>query len=351
MISVNKSNFPPQFYFSKNKNNVLKSVYKNNPLIKKETRIQNISDSFRPNGAFYISNIKKLLKNKNFFKGKILGLEMPAKRSIDIDTIEDLKLARYFFEKKYNFMKKNCYIIAEIGVNHNNKISLAKKLISSAKKCGADAVKFQTFNAERLANINTPKAKYQKRSGPKKETHFEMLKKLELSEKNHFKLKQYCNRIKIDFISTPYDLQSLKFLIKLGLKVIKTSSADLIDHQMHNYLAKNKIKVIISTGMSKISEIDETIKIYRKYKSNKFSLLHCVSNYPCSDLSLNLKNIITLRKRYNCEVGFSDHSLGEIASIISIGYGAKIIEKHFTLNKNMYVQIILPQAHQKNFLI
>ncbi len=100
VISVNKSNFPPQFYFSKNKNNVLKPVYKNTPLIKSETRVQNISDSFRPNGAFYISNIKKLIKNKNFFKGKILGVEMPAKRSIDIDTIDDLKLARYFFKKK-----------------------------------------------------------------------------------------------------------------------------------------------------------------------------------------------------------------------------------------------------------
>lgn len=246
--------------------------------------------------------------------------------------------------------KKNCYIIAEIGVNHNNSISIAKKLILSAKNCGADAVKFQTFNAERLANINTPKAQYQKRSGPKKETHFEMLKKLELSEENHLKLKKYCEKIKIDFISTPYDLQSLKFLIKLGLKVIKISSADLIDHQMHNYLAKNKIKVIISTGMSEIKEIDETIKIYKKYKSNKFYLLHCVSNYPCSDLSLNLKNIITLRKRYNCEVGFSDHSIGEVASIISIGYGAKIIEKHFTLNKNMDGPDHLASSTPREFL-
>ena len=162
-----------------------------------------------------------------------------------------------------------------------------------------------------------------------------MLKKLELSEINHFKLKNYCKKNKIDFISTPYDLQSLNFLIKLGVKVIKISSADLIDHQMHSYLAKNKVRVIISTGMSNIKEIDETIKIYKKYKSNKFSILHCVSNYPCSDLSLNLKNIITLRKRYNCDVGLSDHSIGEVASIISIGYGAKIIEKHFTLDKNL----------------
>ncbi len=249
-----------------------------------------------------------------------------------------------------NLKKKNCYIIAEIGVNHNNSILIAKKLILSAKNCGANAVKFQTFNAERLASINTPKVQYQKRSGPKKETHFEMLKKLELSEKNHLKLKKYCEKIRIDFISTPYDLQSLKFLIKLGLKKIKISSADLIDHQMHNYLAKNKIKVIISTGMSKIKEIDETIKIYKKYKSNKFSLLHCVSNYPCSDLSLNLKNILTLQKRYNCEVGFSDHSIGEVASIISIGYGAKIIEKHFTLNKNMDGPDHLASSTPKEFL-
>ncbi len=232
-------------------------------------------------------------------------------------------------------IKKRCYIIAEIGVNHNNKISLAKKLILAAKKCGADAVKFQTFKAERLASINTPKVEYQKKSGSKKESHYEMLKKLELSEKNHVLLKKFCNKTKIDFISTPYDLESLKFLIKLGVKFIKISSADLIDHQMHNYLAKKKINVIISTGMSNLKEIDKTIKIYKKYNHKKFSILHCVSNYPCSDHSLNLKNIITLKKKYKCNVGFSDHSIGQIGSIISIAYGASIIEKHFTLNKNM----------------
>jgi len=233
-------------------------------------------------------------------------------------------------------MKKNkCYIIAEIGVNHNNKISIAKKLISAAKRNGADAVKFQTFKAERLASLKTPKVAYQKRSGPKKETHYEMLKKLELSEKNHIILKKFCKKNKIDFISTPYDLESLKFLIKLGVKIIKISSADLVDHQMHYYLAKKKIKVIISTGMSNLVEIDQAIKIYKKYNNKKFSLLHCVSNYPCSDFSLNLKNITTLRNRYKCNVGFSDHSIGDTAAIVSISYGAKIIEKHFTLNKFM----------------
>ncbi len=230
---------------------------------------------------------------------------------------------------------KKCFIIAEIGVNHNNDLKIAKKLVLAAKKCGADAVKFQTFKAETLATKNTPKANYQKTKKFNNESHYEMLKKLELSNDDHFKISKFCKKNKIEFMSTPFDLESLKFLIKLGVKSIKISSADLTDHIIHNYLAKKKIRTIISTGMSNIDEIDQTIKIYKKYKNNKFSLLHCISNYPASDKSLNLKNILTLKNRYNCTVGFSDHSIGNLASLISVGLGAKIIEKHFTLNKKM----------------
>ena len=212
-------------------------------------------------------------------------------------------------------MKKNnrCFIIAEIGVNHNNNISTAKKMISLAKKAGADAVKFQTFKACRLARLTTPKVKYQKRSGSKNETHYQMLKKLELSEKNHIVLKRFCKIKKIEFISTPYDLESLKFLLSIGVKTIK----------------------IISTGMSTLDEIEETVKLYKKYKNKKVSILHCVSNYPSSDKSLNLKNIITLRNKFRYPIGFSDHSSGNIASIIALSYGAQIVEKHFTLDHKM----------------
>ena len=234
-------------------------------------------------------------------------------------------------------MKKNnrCFIIAEIGVNHNNNISTAKKMISLAKKAGADAVKFQTFKACRLARLTTPKVKYQKRSGSKNETHYQMLKKLELSEKNHIVLKRFCKIKKIEFISTPYDLESLKFLLSIGVKTIKISSADLTDHLMHNYLAKKKIRTIISTGMSTLDEIEETVKLNKKYKNKKVSILHCVSNYPSSDKSLNLKNIITLRNKFRYPIGFSDHSSGNIASIIALSYGAQIVEKHFTLDHKM----------------
>ena len=128
---------------------------------------------------------------------------------------------------------KKCYLIAEIGVNHNNNLRLAKKMIFLAKKSGANAVKFQTFKASKLAKINTPKVQYQKKKSPKKETHFEMLKNLELSEKDHLVLKDYCKLNRIDFISTPYSLDDAKFLFKIGLKNFKSSSADIVDHQMH----------------------------------------------------------------------------------------------------------------------
>ena len=236
--------------------------------------------------------------------------------------------------KNLNNLKK-CYLIAEIGVNHNNNLRLAKKMIFLAKKSGANAVKFQTFKASKLAKINTPKVPYQKKKSPKKETHFEMLKNLELSEKDHLVLKHYCKLNRIDFISTPYSLDDAKFLFKIGLKNFKSSSADIVDHQMHEFLSKKANHVIISTGMATIKEISEILEIYKKNKNKNFSLLHCVSNYPCSDNSLNLKNLIFFKKKFDCQIGFSDHSIGNTASIIALGYGAKIIEKHFTVSKSL----------------
>ena len=225
------------------------------------------------------------------------------------------------------------FIIAEVGVNHNGSIERAKKLIDAAAASGANAVKFQTFKAHKLAKKNTPKVLYQARSGDIEETHYEMLKKLELKEKDHQVLKNYCHKRKIDFLSTAYDVESAKFLDRLGVRVFKTASADIVDHQLHNFLSKTKKHVIISTGMATIKEIDQVVNIYKK--KNSFSLLHCTSNYPCSDKSVNIRNLLTLQKRYKCIVGYSDHSLGNLSSILSIGYGAKIIEKHFTLNKKL----------------
>ncbi len=230
-------------------------------------------------------------------------------------------------------MQSQLKIIAEIGVNHNGSIHVAKKLVDEAKKCGADAVKFQTFFAENFVTKNTPKVKYQKINTNNKENHFQMIEKLELKKKEFIIIKKYCEKKKIDFISTPYDLESAKFLNKLKIKTFKTASADLSDYMLHKFISKTKSNVIISTGMSNLNEISRTLKLYKNKK--KINLLHCVSNYPCSYSSLNLECIKMLKDKFNIPVGFSDHSIGNDAAIISLGYGARIFEKHFTLSKKM----------------
>jgi N,N'-diacetyllegionaminate synthase len=230
-------------------------------------------------------------------------------------------------------MNKTIYLIAEIGVNHNGSLKLAKKAIALAKKNGANAVKFQTFKAEHLVSPNTPKTEYQKKNIPNQQTHFNMIKSLELDEKQHIKIINYCKTLKIDFISTPYGINDAKLLNKIGCKIFKTASADIVDLEMHEYLSKINQKIIISTGMSSIKEIAACLNIYKKNKKKNILLLHCVSNYPCSYESLNIKSIELLKKKFSVDVGFSDHSVGNMASILSLAFGSSVIEKHFTISK------------------
>ena len=236
-----------------------------------------------------------------------------------------------------NFFKKltSVYIIAEIGVNHNGNINIAKALIDKAKEIGADAVKFQSYKSQKLANVETPKVKYQKlNSLDPDETHLEMLQKYELSKKNHIDLKNYCDKKNIDFLSTPYDVESAKLLNRLNVKMFKVASADLVDFQLHKYLSSTLKPVIISTGMSSLEEIQQALKIYDLQKSS-IILLHCVSNYPCSIKSLNLNSIELLKNYFNLPVGFSDHSSDNMAASIAVALSSKVFEKHLTLDKNM----------------
>ena len=232
-------------------------------------------------------------------------------------------------------LTKKTYFIAEIGVNHNGSLTLAKQMVDSAKKSGADAVKFQTFEAESLVSPKTAKVKYQKKTTGSKSSHYEMIKSLEFSRENHIEIKKYCKKKLIEFISTPYDIESAIFLNKIGCNIFKTSSADIVDLELHDYLAKNKKTVIISTGMSTFNEIEKCLKIYKKNSNKNFILLHCVSNYPCSFNSLNLNVIPLMQKKYKCLVGFSDHTTDHEAAKISVSLGGKLIEKHFTINKRL----------------
>ena len=229
-------------------------------------------------------------------------------------------------------MKSKIEIIAEIGVNHNGDLSKAIKLVQLAKKCGADAVKFQTFFADEICKTNAKKAIYQSKTTPKNLSHYEMLKSLEFEKEEFYKIFKFCKKLKIKFISTPYDVKSVNLLKKLNIDAYKVASTDLVDTILHKEIIKTKKPVIISTGASKLNEIKKTILLYKRQKNKNISLLHCVSNYPCSKKSLNLNVITTLKRTFNLPVGFSDHYNGNKAAELAVALGAKLIEKHFTLD-------------------
>lgn len=229
-----------------------------------------------------------------------------------------------------------CYLIAEIGVNHNGDMNLAYQMIDAAKESGADAVKFQTFTADALVSQTTPKVRYQESNTAPEETHYDMLHKLELTRENHILLKAYCEHLDLAFLSTPYDVESARFLHEeLNVTLFKTASADIVDLPLHRYIASTGKPTIVSVGMANMGEIEEVIEIYRQAQNSNLVLLHCVSNYPCEDESLNLKVMKTLRYAFDVPVGYSDHSVGLEAATLSIGLGATVIEKHFTLDKNL----------------
>ena len=230
---------------------------------------------------------------------------------------------------------KDCYMIAEIGVNHGGSVETALKMIDAAKDSGADAVKFQTFKASSLVSLNTPKVEYQMSTTDKSETHYEMIKALEFKYEDHKPVFDYCKSKEIDFISTPYDIESAKFLDDLGVETFKTASADIVDLPLHEFLASTNKNVIISTGMSTIDEIKNVLSIYSKKNSNNIAILHCVANYPCAYKSLNLNVIKTMQDLFGITTGYSDHAIGPYPAVAAIAMGAKIIEKHFTLNKDM----------------
>lgn len=238
--------------------------------------------------------------------------------------------------KNYFYNLKQCLLIAEIGVNHNGDILLGKKMIDAAKESGADAVKFQTFKADTLVSKGTPKVKYQKSTTSPEESHYDMIKSLELSREDHFALKQYCDSKSIQFLSTPYDVESARFLHEdLNVEIFKTASADLVDHPLHEYIALSGKPSIVSVGMASMGEIEENLNIYHNANHSDIILLHCVSNYPCADRSLNLNVLKTLEQTFQFPIGYSDHSIGFEAAVLSIGFNAKVIEKHFTLDKNL----------------
>ena len=252
------------------------------------------------------------------------------------------------------------FLIAEAGVNHNGSIELAKKLIDAAVMAGADAVKFQSFVASSIVTAGASKAEYQITNTGSKESQLEMLKKLELSHSQQRELHQYCQRSGIQFLSTPFDTASLNFLTAdLGLETIKVGSGELTNAPFLFEVARLAKNIILSTGMSTIDEVADALGVIafvmtdsknpsmssfksalassegRKAVTSKVTLLHCTTDYPTVPSDVNLQAMLTLREKFDCQVGFSDHSVGIHLAVAAVAMGATVIEKHLTIDRDL----------------
>ena len=235
-------------------------------------------------------------------------------------------------------MNNKIILIAEAGVNHNGSIKVAKKMIDVAAASGADFIKFQIFKTNNLIIPSAPKAKYQKVNTPSKvhENQFDMLKKYELTFDEHLKLIKHAKSKKINYLGSVFDLESLSFLRKHS-NYIKIPSGEITNFNLLNNIKGKNINVILSTGASSLIEVKKALSILikKKIKKKNITIMHCNSDYPTSDLKdLNLNVLTTFKKELKTNIGYSDHTLNNIAAIISISLGATMIEKHFTLNKN-----------------
>jgi len=229
----------------------------------------------------------------------------------------------------------NVFIIAEAGVNHNGSLALAYQLVDAAKESGADAIKFQTFKSEKLVSKYAEKANYQKATTKTDDNQLEMIKKLEISFDDFERIKQYCDKKGIMFLSTPFDNESIDFLDSL-VKIFKIPSGEIINYPYLRHIAEKKKPIIMSTGMANLCEVEEAINIIKEVDLNvDISILHCTTNYPTPYKGVNLKAMLTLASAFKVPVGYSDHTMGIEVPIAAVAMGAKIIEKHFTLDKNM----------------
>jgi N-acetylneuraminate synthase len=231
---------------------------------------------------------------------------------------------------------KKVFIIAEAGVNHNGKMELAYKLVDAAKEAGVDAVKFQIFKSEKLISKSTKMADYQKENLKENISQLDMVKKLELSYEDFIKINEYCKEKGIMFMATPFDNDSLDFLVDtLKVDVLKIGSGDLNNYPFLEKVALKNKEIILSTGMSNLSDIESALDFISQYTDKEVKVLHCTTNYPCPMDEVNLKAMNTIKDAFQVAVGYSDHTLGIEVPIAAVALGAEIIEKHFTLDKTM----------------
>lgn len=226
-------------------------------------------------------------------------------------------------------------IIAEAGVNHNGRLDLALKMVDEAKRAGADIVKFQTAIPERVISRYADKAEYQKETTGNEESQLEMCRRIHLKLSDYDIIKEYCEEVGIEFLSTPFDLESIDYLEKLGMKLWKIPSGEITNLPYLIKIAKTGKPVIMSTGMAELKEVEEAVNVLKEGGAGEITLLHCTTEYPAPFDSVNLKAMNTLREKFGTKVGYSDHTTGIEVVVAAVSLGATVIEKHFTLNRNL----------------
>lgn len=226
-------------------------------------------------------------------------------------------------------------IIAEAGVNHNGDVDLAKEMIRKAYETGTDVIKFQTFNSKKLVSSSAKKADYQIDNTGSDESQLQMIKNLELTYEDFCELKKYCEKIGIEFLSTPFDMDSIDFLNELGIKFWKIPSGEITNLPYLEKIARTKKPIVMSTGMANMLEIEEAIKILMENGAEDITILHCNTEYPTPFEDVNLNAMKSIKDKFGCKVGYSDHTRGIEVPIAAVAMGAEVIEKHFTLDRDM----------------
>lgn len=346
LISVCEMNHPP--YWSLGiKGQFLVPIF---PKKMQLARRQDLPKSYLPNGAIFISSPTIVKRSRGFYSGRIVPYIMPSERSLDIDSEMDFEIAEYSLRKQGHHMNEDnaiklgkrfigdgypTIVIAEAGVNHNGSTRLAKRLILAAKNAGADAVKFQTYATEDLIRRRAPKAPYQEESNEDTEDQFEMLRRLELTFEEIMELKKFADEKGITFLSTPFDLGSVKVLERIGVPAFKIGSGDLTNILLLKYVALRKRPILLSTGMASMDDIQLALSTIRSTGNNQIAIMHCTSEYPVSPSDCNLRAIETLKQVFQVPVGYSDHTMGIRTPAFAVAAGACFIEKHLTLDRKM----------------
>lgn len=341
VVGVAENTHPPGWTFHMSKDGHLQSATGGSLV----GRRQDDAGYVRICGAVYVSEVGWLLDHRSFIHESTRALLIPDERAIDIDSASGLMIARGMLAQTQPSPiglggvligpGRPPIVIAEAGVNHNGRLDLAKQLIDAACAAGAGAVKFQTFKAESVVSPLAEQAAYQRRNTGLIESQFEMIRRLELSAEDTVSLRDYCQQAGIIFLSSPFDRESCDLLVSLGVPALKVGSGEITNHRFLAHLAGLGLPLLVSTGMSTLSEVAAALDVIESHGAPPVSLLHCVSSYPAPPAESNLAAITTLREAFGVPVGWSDHSHGLHVSVAAAALGACVIEKHFTLDRTL----------------